>query len=54
MSTSQPVVDGPPVPQVCQRCRRTFAGDSSLLPGAMIEWWACGACRIALGLDPPA
>jgi hypothetical protein len=41
---------GPPVPQVCQRCRRVFPGDPSLLASAMIEWWACPPCRSVLGL----
>ena len=53
MTLTDPVLTGPPVPQVCQRCRRVFPGDDSLLPAAMIEWWACPACRATLGLDPP-
>jgi hypothetical protein len=44
---------GPPVPQVCQRCRREFAGDPSLLASAMVEWWACPHCRSVLGLPVP-
>jgi hypothetical protein len=51
MDPSEPGSVTAPVPQVCQRCRQTFPGDPTLLPGAMIEWWACDACRTVLGLS---
>ena len=53
MELTQPELARPPVPQVCQRCRKVFPGDPSLLPSAMIEWWACPACRSVLGLSAP-
>ena len=49
---AEPATDQPPVPQVCMRCRKVFPGDPTLLPTAMIEWWACGPCRLVL-LGPP-
>lgn len=36
---------GPPAPQVCARCRNTFAGDDTLPQGLETGWWACPACR---------
>ncbi|MCU1452105.1 MAG: hypothetical protein JWN46_251 [Acidimicrobiales bacterium] len=48
MTSSADLVDRPPVPQVCQRCRRTFPGDATLPPASLIEWWACDACRTVL------
>ena len=31
--------------RLCGRCRETFAGDVTLNPQALQEWWACPACR---------
>jgi hypothetical protein len=50
MTLNAPVLTGPPVPQICQRCRQPFPGDPTLLPAAITEWWACPACRASLGL----
>ncbi|HVM54509.1 MAG TPA: hypothetical protein VM262_15070 [Acidimicrobiales bacterium] len=39
--------------RICGRCRQLFDGDPSLHPLALAEWWACPACRVALGIDQP-
>lgn len=36
---------GPPTPQVCGRCRRSFAGDRTLPQGLDSGWWACPPCH---------
>jgi hypothetical protein len=35
---------GPPAPQLCGRCRRTFVGDATLPQGLDTGWWACPPC----------
>ena len=46
-SGTSTTTDGDPaVPdRQCGRCRGTFAGDATLNPQALQEWWACPACR---------
>jgi hypothetical protein len=36
---------GPPAPQLCGRCRQSFAGDDTLSQGLDTGWWACPPCR---------
>lgn len=39
------VLVGPPTPQVCGRCRGTFAGDATLPDGLDTGWWSCPPCQ---------
>jgi hypothetical protein len=32
----------------CGRCRAMFAGDPTLNPTALPDWWVCPPCRAAL------
>ena len=43
---------GPPERR-CGRCRLLFAGDPTLDPGSVQDWWLCPPCRAVL-LPPPA
>ena len=38
-------LEGPPAPQICGRCRVTFAGDATLPQGLDHGWWACPPCH---------
>jgi len=45
--------DGTLSPRQCGRCRKLFAGDPTLHPVALPEWWLCLPCRLALLGDRP-
>ena len=37
----------------CGRCRAFFAGDDTLNPGTLQDWWLCDSCRTTLlGASP--
>ena len=44
----QQVPSGPPAPHVCGRCRRSFAGDTTLAQDLDTGWWACPPCTVLL------
>jgi hypothetical protein len=46
MSIAEPDVGDPAVePQQCGRCRKFFAGDPTLTPATIADWWLCTVCR---------
>ena len=44
----QPLADDHPPRQQCGRCRQLFAGDPTLHPAALPDWWLCPPCRAIL------